>query len=798
MLKPRSPLTSTFCAARHGRYFAALLLVVACAYIVRAEHTRHWRVTTYDEFLKGTAHGVAVRSDGRLELAPKFSLLADADASYLWSLRTDAKGVLYAAGGSPAKVFRFDAAGQPGSVAKPATVFESSDLSAQAIAFDPEGNLYVGTSPDGKVYRVSASGEKSVFFDPKTKYIWDLAFAPDGTLYVATGDKGEIFAVNPSGKGELFYSSDEAHIRVLAFDSAGNLIAGTEPSGRVLRVSRRSEKSSRENKSGKSSVASSAGAPAEGFVLYETSKREVTALAVAPDGTIYVSAIGERQRNTAPTPSAIITNAQGTTTITAGQTAASSQSASQTVFVAFPPVLTSSIYRLSPAGVPDELWSSREEIVYSLGLSADGRLLAGTGNNGSLLSIDSHGVYAQLAKADSAQITGISRSKDGHVFVCTANPGKVLSVGPGYEEEGTYESRSYDAQIFSQWGRLEWFSPRANDTKTSSRDAEPRVEFFARSGNTEDPGREWSRWFGPYTHSGAAVEIPPARFAQWKAVIHGGRPGDGVDWASLAYLPHNVAPVIDGIALQDPGVRANATTIISGGQPANVTLKMPPAPNTSGVIILQSGTSPKFEPPPQGVQQKGWASVLWSAHDDNDDDLRYAVYYRGENEQDWKLLKDKLEQKFYSWDTTSFADGAYYLKIVASDATSNPSGAALTAERLSERFEVDNTPPLIEHLAAAATAAHGDSLSKATAVVKFTARDAATSVERAQYSVDGGDWVLVSPAGNISDAPEEKYEFRVGDLSAGEHTIAVRAYDRFENVGSGKAVVTVGANSSRR
>src|SRR6202163_5032145 len=136
-----------------------------------AEHTRTWRQASYEDFLKGTPHGVAVRSDGRLELAPKFTLIADADASYLWSLRTDPKGMLYAAGGSPAKVFRFDAAG------KPTTVFESPDLSAQAITFDSQGNLYVGTSPDGKVYRVSSSGEKSVFFDPKTKYIWDLAFS---------------------------------------------------------------------------------------------------------------------------------------------------------------------------------------------------------------------------------------------------------------------------------------------------------------------------------------------------------------------------------------------------------------------------------------------------------------------------------------------------------------------------------------------------------------------------------------------------------------------------------------------
>jgi len=191
-----------------------------------AEHTRRWRQSTYEEFLKGTTHGIAVRSDGRLELAPKFTQLADADASYLWAVKLDAKGTPYATGGSPAKVFKLDTNG------KAATVFESNELSAQAIAFDAKGTLFVGTSPDGKVYKVSASGEKSVFFDPKTKYIWDIAFAPDGTLYVGTGDKGQIYAVAPDGKGELFYASDEAHIRVIAFDGKGNAIVGTEPSTR--------------------------------------------------------------------------------------------------------------------------------------------------------------------------------------------------------------------------------------------------------------------------------------------------------------------------------------------------------------------------------------------------------------------------------------------------------------------------------------------------------------------------------------------------------------------------------------
>ena len=747
-----------------------------------AEHTRNWRQSTYEEFLKGSSNGVAVRSDGRLELSPRFKLLSDADASYLWSVRVDAKGILYAAGGAPAKVFRFDANG------KPSTAFESTDLAAQAIAFDAKGTLYVGTSPDGKVYRVSASGEKAVFFDPKTKYIWDLAFGSDGTLYVATGDKGQVFAVSPDGKSELFYNSDEAHIRVLAFDPRGNLIVGTEPSGRVLRVTRAANKSARKGDKDQG--------VAEGFVLYETSRREVTSLAVAPEGDIYVAAIGEKQR-TGPSGTTIITTTQGVTTITGGGQPSGNQQ-NPTPFVPFPPLLYSSIYHIAADGAPEELWSSRDDVVYSLALNSDGRLLAGTGNNGALLAIDGRGVFAQLAKAGSAQITGITRSANGRIFVCTANPGKVFSVGPEYEPEGLYESRSFDAQLFSQWGRLEWWSPPpATPAKTSATSSEPRLEFFARSGNTEDPGKEWSRWFGPYSKPGTSVECPAARFVQWKAVIHDGRPGDGIDWVSIAYLPRNVAPVIDGIAVQDPGVRVQSTNPIQSGQPQNVTLKMPPAANPSGGLVISQSTSPaRFEQPPQGISQKGYQSVLWTAHDENDDELRFAVYYRGENEIQWKLLKDKLDQKFYSWDSTSLPDGAYYLRIVASDAVSNPAAVARDAVRESERFVVDNTPPVIEHLQASMTVPppKGNLISLQTSLVKFTARDATSSIEKAQYSVDGSDWILVAPVGHVSDALEEHYEFILAmGLDPGEHSIAVRAYDRFENIGSAKATFTVPA-----
>ncbi len=359
-----------------------------------------------------------------------------------------------------------------------------------------------------------------------------------------------------------------------------------------------------------------------------------------------------------------------------------------------------------------------------------------------------------------------------------------MTLGPEYEPEGIYESRSFDAQLFSQWGRIEWWSPpAANGSKAQSGD-QARLEFYVRTGNTEDPGKEWSKWFGPYSKPGTPMEAPAARFVQWKAVIHDGRPGDGIDWVSVAYLPKNVAPVIDGIAVQEPGIKVAGAQVISGGQPAPVNLKMPPTPGIGGIIQSQNVTtsSVKYDAPPQGFAQKGFQSVIWTAHDDNDDDLRYAVYFRGEGEKEWKLLKDGLEQRFYAFDTTSLADGAYYLKIVASDAASNDSVRALTAEKESERFEVDNTPPVVEglHVGPASGKMSGGH------PFGFTARDSATAIEKAEYSVDGGEWKLILPESGISDAPVEQYHGGLPALSAGEHTLAVRIFDRFQNVGSGK------------
>ena len=760
----------------------AILLLAAGPAL--SEHTRWWRQASFEDFDKGTAKGVAVRSDGKLFLAPRFATLSDVNLAYLLKIRADSKGNLYAAGGSNAKVLRFDAGG------KSSSVFESSELAAEALAFDAAGNLFVGTSPDGKVYKVTPAGQSSVFFDPKTKYIWDLAVDKDGTVYVATGDGGKIFAVAPDGKGQIFYTSEETHIRSLGLDANGNLLAGTEPSGQILRIPK-------------------AGTNRRAFVLYETTKKEITSLLPAADGSLYVASVGEKTPplpgQPRPQPVEVAPTANFTVSFgNAGPANISVPQGQPVPFTPLPTVNSSSVYRIAPDGSPEELWSARDQVVYSMGLLPGGKLLLGTGNDGTVLELEGNHIFSKLVKATSRQVTSIAAGPGGKLFLAAANPGKIFALGPDNEPEGTFESQPFDARIFSRWGRAAWWGENVNSTGTAG----ARVSIYARSGNTSDPDSNWSDWAGPYTNpAGDKVECPPARFVQWKAVLRdaskparsAGDPVPTIDWFSLAYLPKNIAPEVTAIALQDPGVRAQGIVLPASGSgmQASAQLRMPQPPVTSSspnsalsqvaiTNLAQSSTPTHFDPVPQGFVQKGYQSVLWTADDANDDQLEFSIYFRAENDTTWKLLKDKLDVHYYSWDTTTIPDGAYYLKIVASDAPSNPGGQGLTSERESDRFVVSNAPPAIAQLTADAAGAAG-------VRVRFQASAPVSFIARAQYSLDAGEWTLVFPTDGLSDSPRESYDFQVRNVPPGPHTITVRVYDQFENIATAEAAVRVAA-----
>ena len=174
----------------------------------------------------------------------------------------------------------------------------------------------------------------------------------------------EEAVVAPDGKGQVFYSSDETHIRSLALDANGNVLAGTEPSGRVLRIPK-------------------AAANRRAFVLYETSKKEITSLLQAANGDLYVAAVGEKTPPAPGQPRPITTDTTTTSNFVislgpAGNTTCVAAQTQTIPFTPLPTVNSSSVYRIASDGSPEELWSSRDDLVYALGLRPNGKLLLGT------------------------------------------------------------------------------------------------------------------------------------------------------------------------------------------------------------------------------------------------------------------------------------------------------------------------------------------------------------------------------------------------------------------------------------
>jgi hypothetical protein len=196
----------------------------------------------------------------------------------------------------------------------------------------------------------------------------------------------------------------------------------------------------------------------------------------------------------------------------------------------------SEVYKIAPDGSPTRLWTSREDIVYALAFDPQGRLLAGTGNRGHIFAMKNDDDFTDLLKAGSSQVTAFAKAPGGGLYAAGSNLGKVFVLGPAPQSEGTYESDVFDAKIFSRWGR-------ADHRGTGN------IELFARSGNVDNPDRNWSPWKKIDPQSGDTA-IPAARFVQWKAVLHSGSPAPRLDSVALNYLSKNVAPNIDDVGVQ--------------------------------------------------------------------------------------------------------------------------------------------------------------------------------------------------------------------------------------------------------
>jgi hypothetical protein len=180
---------------------------------------------------------------------------------------------------------------------------------------------------------------------------------------------------------------------------------------------------------------------------------------------------------------------------------------------------------------------------------------------------------------------------------------------------------------------------------------------------------------------------------------------------------------------------------------------------------------------PRKVYLRGATSLQWTAEDRNGDKLVYDVYYREVGDTNCQPLRENIDENFLTIDGQSLADGRYIFRIVAKDTPTNPTGMALSGDRITEPIDIDNTAPVVTPL------------SPAGSRVSFTASDKASYITRAEYSINGGEWRAVYPDDGISDSPDERYTIEVPAGAAGEYVVTLRVFDVNGNSGNARAVV---------
>ncbi len=719
-----------------------------------------WEMSSYQDFIRGRFEGLSMTRDGRMMVAPKLDTLFTSDQPIVWSLAPGRDGIVYAATGHRGRLYEIDKAGQS------KLLWTAEQPEIFALATDPAGGVYAGTSPNGKVYRI-AQGKATEYFAPGATYIWSLAVGPDGALYVGTGDQGKIFRVTAAGKGEVYYATGQAHVTSLALDREGRLLAGSEPNGILYRVT----------------------AKDKAFVLYDANLPEIRSIVAAADGTIYAAALGGSVARRAQSAlqaaqssgaGTAVTSAVTTITVTdtqagadvkpqtpqdptAAKTGQAQTAAASTIQTAAVLDLTgvekSALYRINLDNTVETLWSSKEENVYDL-LAPGGQLLFSTDVNGRIYRLSADHKVTLVTETNESEATRLL-GEGGRVLAATGNLGKIYSLGDKPGSSGNYESPVHDAGGVARWGRIAWRSDGG------------ALDFRTRSGNSLRPDKTWSDWSDPMAKPGP-IASPNARFIQWKAELRGSSILDNV---SVAYSTQNLAPVVKSINVFSVPAAASSSSKAAASSSSTAAYTVTVTDTGDSSVAPSSGTPTQALS--RAVSQN--VNITWQAEDPDGDKLVYAVYFRGEDEREWKLLKENLHENTYAIDGDALADGRYFFRVTASDREANPAASAREAELVSSPVLIDNTPPVVR---AGAARRNG-----AAVEIDVEAADAASALRRCEYSLDAGPWMPLEAADGIIDSPQESFRVSLRSVAPGEHVVVVRAVDSAGNAGLAKVVL---------
>jgi hypothetical protein len=687
-----------------------------------------WTSDSSGDFSAGEARGVAVTVNGELVLSRPLERVEGVGEAVLYDAVTAKDGAVFVGTGEAGRILRVSPAG------KVETFATLTEKQVTALALGPDGVLYAGASPGGKVYRVDG-GKASLYYDTKAQYVWSLAFSGPA-LFVATGLPGEIHRVEEAGKGKRLHASSDAHVRTLHTVENGEVWAGTSGSGLVLKID----------------------AAGKVKTVYDSGKTEVTAIASGPDGRIWAAVSSSEgagagepvsaplpqpprpPRPNAPAEGGDDKEKKPEVTVTVGTPrVAPSRPAGRSGY--------SSEIVLFEKGEPARaVWSSSDEMVFDLGDAEGSSVLAGTGPKGRLYRI-SRDTWSLDRTFDEKQVSIIAGES-----IATNAASAFYRMREG-ERTGEYVSAVKDTGRSSTFGafRLQGDVPAGS-----------RLEVAFRTGESAAPDTTWSEWspFHPVADS-PKILAPPGRFLQWKLrMTSRGSSAPVIRRVEAAYRNRNAAPVIEAFLAMGP----SEVFARSAGGGSNV-FEMT-APDEKG--IFTSLEEPKPESAPRKLSRKAYRTLTWKTSDPDGDPVVYSLEFRPVSSSRWIPLKSDIRDSFYSFDTSSLPDGEYAFRLTASDAEANP-GEGKTVSRETSPVSIDNTPPMIRRIGTG----------KGT--LRFEVEDAASPLTDFEYSVNAHEWVRVEPEDGLSDSRKETYsiELKPADRSG---YLLVRATDASHNV----------------
>lgn len=711
------------------------LLPAAAAAVV----PQKWELRAREDFLRGKLDGIAVSSEGLLMLAPREEKLAAPVEEFYLSLLVGPDGVTYLGTGHGGKVYRL---GRDG---KAELLFQAPEMDVTCLELDGKGVLYAGTSPNGKIYKISDKGKAEEFFNPAERYIWDLLFMDSGRLWAAVGESGGIYEISPEGEGRQIFKAEDNHILRLMKTQRGYVIAGSGGKGLVYRVS----------PEGKASV------------VFETPYEEVRSLAVDAEGMIYAAASGtpapkSGQDDSNITPVRVDTDV--TVTVSAsGQDKPERRSATPAAVPAATAKEAGAVYKISPEGVGRPLWSSTEEMVYSLALGGgDGMIIFGTGPKGRVYAVDKQDRPSLLLQAGSEQAYELLSLPDRRLRLVGNNPCYLGDILPAQRSGGEFLSPALDTRTVSTWGRITW---------EAELPAGATLQLQTRSGNTAEPNSTWSDWSPFYQKKDEQVLSPKARFLQVKAVFkaQSGQASPAMSSLGVFYLQTNLPPAFSKLEVLKPN-----EVFLKTPEQEEVILGLEENADDRSAAGA-GGDELRITIFPKKAERRGFQTITWEAADDNGDELVYSVFIKEEKEKSWRLLQKGFKGTIFAFESATLPDGTYSVKVAASDAASNPAGMELIAEKVSRTFVIDNSQPVIRNVLVRRSGSDLD--------VEFEVEDAYSRVEEVRYLVRPAGWRAAFPVDGVADSRSERFKFSVKLDPGSDDLITIRARDGHGNVG---------------